>query len=68
MAKENDLILNSKREVVGNRVTRKRILMNGNPLDLLVGETSGLESQEKKLLAELEEGGEDYIDKQRTLG
>ena len=44
MTKENDLIMNSKREIVGSRVTRKRILMNGEPLELLVGETSGLES------------------------
>ena len=42
MAKENDLIINSKREVVSSRVTRKRILMNGEPLELLVGEISGL--------------------------
>ena len=38
--------------------------MNGEPLDLLVGETSDLETQERKLLAELEEGGEDYVDKE----
>ena len=53
MAKENDLILNSKREVVGNRITRKRVLINGEPLDLLIGDTSSLEPQERKLLAEL---------------
>ena len=64
MAKENDLILNSKREVVGNRITRKRVLINGEPLDLLIGDTSSLEPQERKLLAELEEGGEDYIDRE----
>ena len=29
-----------------------------------MGEISGLEAQERKLLAELEEGGEDYLDKE----
>ena len=38
--------------------------MNGKSLELLVGETSGLEAKERKLLAELEEGGEDYLDKE----
>ena len=37
--------------------------MNGEDLEVLSEDVSKLESQERKLLAELEEEGEEYIDR-----
>ena len=50
MTEDTDLIMNSKREVTGNRIPRKKVNING-------------ENKERKLLADLEEGGEEYQDR-----
>ena len=51
--------MNSKREIVGSRISRKKTILNGETIEMLIEEVSKLEPQERKLLAELEEGGED---------
>ena len=40
MAENNDLIMNSKREVVGSRISRKRVNINGEDLEIISGDTS----------------------------
>ena len=63
MANSNDLIMNSKREVVGSRISRKKVNLNGEDLEILSGDASKLDSKERKLLADLDEGGEEYLDR-----
>ena len=64
MAGKDDIIMNSKSEVVGTRIGRKKVILNGETLELVIGDISILEPQERKLISELEEGGEDYADKE----
>ena len=47
----------------GHRITRKKVNINGEDLEIISGDTSKLDPKEKKLLADLEEGGEEYQDK-----
>ena len=63
MARENDLIMNSKREITGSRVSRKKIRVNGEEVEILYGDIEKLESKERKLLTELEQGGDEYLDR-----
>ena len=37
--------------------------LKGEDLEVLSGDVSRLESQERKLLADMEEGGDEYIDR-----
>ena len=59
-----DIILNSKTEIVGTRIGRKKVQRNGEVLELVEGDATKLTSAEKKLVAELEEGDEVYQDKE----
>ena len=63
MAESTDLIMNSKREITGSRVARKNVCVNGEEFEILWGDKDKLDPKEKKLLSELEEGGEEYLDK-----
>ena len=63
MAEGTDLIMNSKREITGNRIIRKKVSMNGEDIEILSGDISKLESKERKLLADLEEEREEYYDR-----
>ena len=48
----------------GHRITRKKVNINGEDLEIISGDTSKLDPKEKKLLqADLEKGGEEYQDK-----
>ena len=42
MSSGNDIILNSKREIVGNRIIRKKIDLNGEAVEILNGDISKL--------------------------
>ena len=64
MAADNDIILNSKGELVGSRVSRKSVVLNGEEITVVTGDVSKLEGQERKLIAELEQGGQDYVDQE----
>ena len=64
MAESTDLIMNSKREITGSRVKRKKVSVNGEEVEILCGDKDKLESKERKLLAELEQGGEEYLDRE----
>ena len=64
MAPDNDIIMNSKGELVGSRIERKSVVLNGTKMVVVTGDVSKLEGQERKLIAELEEGGQDYVDKE----
>ena len=55
--------MNRKREVTGNRVPRKKVNINGEEIEIFSGDTSKLDNKERKLLAELEEGGQEYQDR-----
>ena len=59
MAETTDIIMNSKREITGSRVSRKKVQVNGEEVEILCGDKENLESKEKKLLVELEQGGEE---------
>ena len=63
MAETTDIIMNSKREITGSRVSRKKVQVNGEEVEILCGDKDNLESKEKKLIAELEQGGEEYTDR-----
>ena len=56
MAESTDIIMNSKKEITGSRVSRKRIKVNDEEVEILSGDIEKLESRERKLLKELEEG------------
>ena len=56
--------MNSKSEIVGTRIGRTKVTLNEETLEMLAGEISKLEPQERKLLSELEEGGEDFVDRE----
>ena len=62
MTETTDIIMNSKREITGNRVSRKTVKVNEEEIEILKGDISKLESNERKLLKELELGGEEYLD------
>ena len=63
MAESTDLIMNSKREITGSKVSRKKVSRNGEEIEILCGDTAKLEPRERKLLADLEERGEEYHDR-----
>ena len=63
MAGKDDIIMNSKSEVVGTRIGRKKVILNGETLELVTGDISKLEPQERKLISKLD-GGKDYADKE----
>ena len=63
MTDDTDLIMNSKREITGSRITRKKVNINGEEMEIFCGDTSKLDNKERKLLADLEEGGEEYQDR-----
>ena len=54
MAESTYIIMNSKREIIGSRVSRKKIKVNGEEVEILSGDIEKLESKERKLLTELE--------------
>ena len=62
MSETTDIIMNSKREITGNRISRKTVKVNEEEIEILKGDISKLESNERKLLKELELGGEEYLD------
>ena len=56
--------MNSKSEVVGARIDRNKVVLNGETLELMTGDVRKLEPQERKLISELAEGGDDYTDRE----
>ena len=62
MSETTDVIMNSKREITGSRISRKTVRVREEEIEVLKGDISKLESNEKKLLKELELGGEEYLD------
>ena len=63
MAESTDIIMNSKGEITGNRVSRKRIKVNEEEVEILNGDIEKMGSRERKLLKEFELGGDEYLDK-----
>ena len=51
-----DIIMNSKAEILGTRLTRKKANVRGRMVDLVEGNKSKLTSAERKLLDDLETG------------
>ena len=52
-----DIVINSKSEVLGTRIARKRVELNGQVVEMLEGDMDKLTGEERKLVAELEERG-----------
>ena len=57
-----DIVMNSKAEILGTRLTRKKVHIKGRMVDLVEGDKSKLTSAEKKLLDDLEAGEDIYSD------
>ena len=64
MENKEEIIMNSKSKIVGSRIVRKKVEMNGDIVDMVTGNIGKLDPLERKLLAELEEGGEEYQDRE----
>ena len=58
MAGKEDIIMNSKSEMVGSRIGRKKVERNGEIVEMLAGNIGKLDPMERELLIEVEEGGE----------
>ena len=59
---DHDIIMNSKSEIVGTRLTRKMIHIGNSEVNILDGNLDLYTSAEKKLILELEEGAGEYLD------
>ena len=55
--------MNSKSEILGTRIPRKKVEIQGQEIEIIVGDPEKLTGPERKLVKELEEGGEEHIDK-----
>ena len=64
MTPTEDIILNSKSEMVGMRLSKSKVIQEGEMVELVAEDVEKLDSSERKFIKKLEEGGAIYQDQE----